>query len=261
MRLAVFTDLDGTLLDHASYSHAAATPALDALRARDAVIVLASSKTAAEILPLHAELGLGDAPIIAENGAALVHPGDKMSADSGDYTKLRAALDGLPADLRSHFRGFGDMSTDEVAQDTGLPPEAAALARQRLYSEPGRWSGSDDQRSAFQQALAAQGITARHGGRYLTLSYGGTKAGQMAAIIAQRHPEVTIALGDAPNDIEMIEAADHGVIIRNDHGPGLPVLAGEATGRIRRTQAEGPAGWAEAILDLIADLERQGSRS
>ena len=33
MRLVIFTDLDGTLLDHDSYSHAPAAPALAALKA------------------------------------------------------------------------------------------------------------------------------------------------------------------------------------------------------------------------------------
>lgn len=69
-RLLVFSDLDGTLLDHTTYSYAPARPALAALRARDALLILASSKTAAEMLPLHQELDLGEAPMIVENGAA-----------------------------------------------------------------------------------------------------------------------------------------------------------------------------------------------
>ena len=43
--LLVITDLDGTLLDHATYSWAAATPALDLLRTSEAGLILASSKT------------------------------------------------------------------------------------------------------------------------------------------------------------------------------------------------------------------------
>ncbi|WP_238365395.1 HAD-IIB family hydrolase [Mesobacterium pallidum] len=259
LRLTVFTDLDGTLLDHGSYSHAPAAPAIAALKARGAAIVLASSKTAAEILPLHAELGLGDAPIIAENGAALVRPGEG-TPETSDYTRLRAALDALPPELRAPFRGFGDMSAEEVAADTGLPLASATLAKERLFSEPGRWLGTDDQRTAFAGRLSAKGITARHGGRYLTLSFGGTKASQMDAVTRMLHPDVTIALGDAPNDIEMLEAADYGIVIRNDHGPGLPALTGEALGRIRRSTAPGPQGWAEEILALIAQLERQEGR-
>ncbi|WP_353471800.1 HAD-IIB family hydrolase [Salipiger sp. H15] len=252
MRLAVFTDLDGTLLDHGSYSHAAARPALEALRQRRIPLILASSKTAAEIAPLQAELGLGDWPAIVENGADRVRPGD-LAKDAPVYDRLRAALAELP-DHASHFRGFGDMDVAEVARITGLSLDGAALARKRRFTEPGLWSGSETGQDAFLAALAGKGIHARKGGRFLTLSFGGTKAQQMAAIMAELGCETSLALGDAPNDIEMIEAADHGVIIRNDHGTPIPPLPGEATGRIRRSALPGPDGWNAAILDLLADL-------
>ena len=45
----VFSDLDGTLLDHSTYSWKAAAPALAALRDRGIPLILASSKTSAEI--------------------------------------------------------------------------------------------------------------------------------------------------------------------------------------------------------------------
>ena len=57
--MLVFTDLDGTLLDHNDYGYGPALPALTELKARDIPLVLASSKTAAEIAPLHHDLGLG----------------------------------------------------------------------------------------------------------------------------------------------------------------------------------------------------------
>ncbi|HHC28943.1 MAG TPA: mannosyl-3-phosphoglycerate phosphatase, partial [Rhodobacterales bacterium] len=147
-RLVVFTDLDGTLLDHDSYSWAPARPALDALKAGGAALVLASSKTAPEIADLHAALGLGDTPAIVENGAGVYRPGQGVSG-AGDYARLRAALDALEGDLRSYFQGFGDMSDAQVAAETGLASEDATRARVRAYSEPGLWHGSDAQLAAF----------------------------------------------------------------------------------------------------------------
>lgn len=49
MTLLIFTDLDGTLLDHESYDFTPARPMLARLAAMRAPVVLASSKTAAEI--------------------------------------------------------------------------------------------------------------------------------------------------------------------------------------------------------------------
>jgi mannosyl-3-phosphoglycerate phosphatase len=251
-RLVVFSDLDGTLLDHGSYSYAPARPALAALALRGVPLVLASSKTAAEIAPLHRALELGETPAIVENGAAIFEPGETGRAEREGYARLRAALVAVPETLRRDFTGFGDMSDDEVAQATGLDPEAAALARRRAHSEPGLWSGDAPGRAAFIAELAERGVTAREGGRFLTLSFGGTKADRMTEIAERLGAETSLALGDAPNDIDMLEAADFGVVIRNDQAPPLPSLAGETEGRITRSQRPGPEGWNEAVLDFLA---------
>lgn len=253
--MIVFTDLDGTLLDHDSYSYAAAAPALARLRAAGVPVVLASSKTAAEIAPLRDALGFAHVPAIVENGAGLLAPGAGAGDDTAAYDRLRAALDALPADLRTGFSGFGDWGPAGIARETGLPPADAARAGQRQFSEPGLWRGDAAGKSAFLQALAAQGIAAREGGRFLTLSYGGTKAGQMETVLARYGHPFSVALGDAPNDVEMLETADLGIVVANPHRPPLPPLEGEDTGGIRRTEDPGPTGWNNAMQTVI--VERQ----
>ncbi|MEX5727356.1 mannosyl-3-phosphoglycerate phosphatase [Rhodovulum iodosum] len=251
--LIVFTDLDGTLLDHDTYSHAEADPALARLKAAGVPVVLASSKTAAEIAPLRAELGFADVPAIVENGAGVLEGGADAPAAGGDYALLRAALDALPDDLRALFTGFGDMGAGGIAQATGLSPAAATLAARRRFSEPGLWAGSDTDRIAFLALLAEQGVTAREGGRFLTLSFGGTKAGRMDEIAARYDHPYRVALGDAPNDIEMLEAADLGIVVANPHRAPLPPLKGEAEGHVRRIDAPGPKGWNDAIERVITE--------
>ena len=71
MRVIVFTDLDATLLDPDTYSWRAAKEALDALRQKQAPVILVSSKTFAEMEPLHRQLGL-QSPFVIENGGAIV---------------------------------------------------------------------------------------------------------------------------------------------------------------------------------------------
>ncbi|TCO71263.1 HAD-IIB family hydrolase [Rhodovulum euryhalinum] len=249
----VFSDLDGTLLDHEDYAHDPAAPALARLRAAGVPVILASSKTAAEIAPLRAELGLSDHPAIVENGAGVLEPGAEAPDDPGRHGELRAALARLPASLRAAFQGFGDWDLAMLARRTGLPRAEAELAARRRHSEPGLWRGSDAQKAALVAALAAQGITAREGGRFLTLSFGGTKASRMAEIAARYGSPFTVALGDAPNDVEMLETADLGFVIANPHRPPLPELSGEAEGRIVRIDAAGPEGWNRAMERVIKD--------
>ncbi|PUB11521.1 HAD-IIB family hydrolase [Yoonia sediminilitoris] len=253
--LLVFTDLDGTLIDHDSYRYDAALPALAALRRIRAGIIMASSKTAPEIVTLRDEMGLCDWPAIVENGAGILPPGDADAGGGDAYVRLRAALDDVPPPLRAQYCGFGDMNVAQIAQMTGLPEKSAALAAQRAFSEPGLWTGDSLERGAFERELAQRGIHAREGGRFLTLSFGRTKADQMSDIITRYQPGATVALGDAPNDVEMLQAADYGFIVANPHRDPLPPLDGETAGRIMRTELPGPQGWNRAICDLIKRLK------
>ncbi|MEO1747129.1 MAG: HAD hydrolase family protein, partial [Pseudomonadota bacterium] len=205
MSLIIFTDLDGTLLDHETYSWTPALPALNELKRLDVPLIMASSKTAAEIAPLRAKAGFAHCPAIVENGAGILPPGDYCDDhDVAPYRAIRETLGQVPEELRASFKGFGDMPVEEIAVSTGLPVEGAALAARRAFSEPGIWSGPDNERDIFINELERLGITARYGGRYLTLSFGGTKAGRIDEItqtLGLTNP-FSVALGDAPNDVE-----------------------------------------------------------
>ena len=250
--MIVFTDLDGTLLDHETYSAQAARPALDHLKARGIPVIPATSKTAAELDPLMKELGL-TGPAIVENGAGLVMPG--QSGESYDtYAAIRTALDALPSRLRTPFSGFGDLTDAGVAAMTGLDLDAARRARTRQFSEPGIFAGPPDAQAEFLDTLGASGIHGVAGGRFLTLSFGATKADRMAEVIAQVGATTpVVALGDAPNDIALLQAADIGIVVANPAHPPLPAMEGERDGRIRRTILPGPAGWNAAILHIVGE--------
>ncbi|WP_180901262.1 HAD-IIB family hydrolase [Martelella soudanensis] len=252
----VFTDLDGTLLDHETYSFEPARPALEELKAHGIPLVLASSKTEAEMRPIAAAIGI-DYPMIVENGAGIVNwPGGGQDED-GVYDRLRAVLSSMDKDLRRHYQGFGDWSDGQVAEKTGMPLESARLARKRRFSEPGLWSGSEDEREAFAAILDAHGFQAVQGGRFFTLMPKTSKAEAMAKITRfyaemTGEPVFTVALGDAPNDAAMLESADRGFIIANPAHAEMPVSDRERAGFITRSERPGPFGWNDMILQLLA---------
>ena len=66
----VFTDLDGTLLDHDTYDFEPARPALAMLVQKKIPLILNSSKTLVEILKIRRALG-NCHPFIAENGSVV----------------------------------------------------------------------------------------------------------------------------------------------------------------------------------------------
>lgn len=253
--LIVFSDLDGTLLDHHSYDHAPALPTLERLRGAGIPLVLASSKTAAEMVPLRAELGFQHCPMICENGAGLIEAGGLGLSGDEEYHRLRLALDRLGADLRGAFEGFGDMTLARICDVTGLTEEAAERAAKRQFSEPGIWNGTEDGLQMFLAALDAVGLSARRGGRFVTLSFGKTKADQMSHILAQMQCDTVIALGDAPNDAEMLLAADYAIILPAAKGAAEPEIPeGSGPTRILRAQQPGPDGWNKTLGALLTQL-------
>ena len=100
----VFTDLDGTLLDHDSYSFEAAELALAALEQRNIDVVPVTSKTMVELSPIMTALGLSGAAI-AENGAVIKYANGAFDRAS-TRAVLVAALDALPNNMRRIMRCF-----------------------------------------------------------------------------------------------------------------------------------------------------------
>ena len=267
--LLVFTDLDGSLLDHDDYGFAAAQPALAQLQALRIPLIPVTSKTLAEMQVLGRQLGIRH-PLIVENGCVICLPdgyfplpettacvaGYRLLRRAPDYTALLAELQQLRRDHGFRFRGFHDMDADEVAGNTGLSHAAAELARRRLCSEPLAWEDTDAALANFRQALAKRQLRLVKGGRFwhvLSLADKGSALQQLASLYrAHGLPAFTsLALGDSPNDCSMLQAADIAVLIRRKDGS---VAHCDAGGRVIQTTDPGPAGWNAAVLQVLQML-------
>lgn len=169
--LIIFTDLDGTLLDHHNYSWNAALPAMAKLSANGIPLILNSSKTAAEMRHLQRAMNI-QAPFITENGAAVVIPAgclgrteEQVVNFGADHQQVLRTLM-VQREEGALFRGFSDMSDKELAELTGLEEQEAARARQRLGTEPLVWEGSDQELGQFSAALEREGLRLVQGGRF-----------------------------------------------------------------------------------------------
>ena len=261
-RLLVFTDLDGTLMEHESYSVEPAVAALAELAERAIPLILVTSKTSAEIVAIKEALGL-DGPYICENGAALYLEEDAAAARRCvEFGKRLEQW--LPAvhDLRARhgwrFHGFSDWNDQQVSDLTGLAIEQAALARQRHYSEPLLWRDSQRALADFQAAIQEMDLQLLEGGRFLSLQGLYDKSGAVQFFVSRQasHREhgaiTTVALGDSPNDTAMLEQADIAVIIKSAKSDRIQL---QQPGRVIRTLLPGPAGWQEAMDEILKTLD------
>lgn len=244
--LLVFTDLDGTLLDDA-YRFTGAEAALARLAEQRIPLVLATSKTRAELKPLSAQLP-GVPGLIFENGAGITCPGPsgpQTTLFGPGYAALLAILESLGS-AAAPFEGFASLGAARVEGLTGLAPRAVTQAMAREASEPGLFHGDEKALARFRAALAPHGLRAVHGGRFLHVMPKRDKVDGLRTLAALLAPEApTLALGDGENDRAMLEAATVAVVMPRKDGTRLALKRTEG---VTIAPAPGPEGWGPAVL-------------
>lgn len=265
--LLIFTDLDGTLLDHYSYSFEPALPVIELLNSEGIPWILNTSKTLAELSELRIALN-NSHPMIVENGGGIAFPaGQPMAALASDGAKggfhlltlgvqranILAKLEPLRAEFS--FRGFSDMSAEELSELTGLTVAQAQQAMDRQFSEPLIWQDSKAKLAQFAARLGEQTLSLLRGGRFIHV-IGDSDKGKAMAWLSTHWPQsnhllTTVALGDGENDVAMLLQADFPIIVRSPvHEPPLlkhhrPILL---------THLAGPTGWAEALIGVLNEF-------
>jgi mannosyl-3-phosphoglycerate phosphatase len=264
--LLIFTDLDGTLLDHHSYSFKGAATAMQRLRRFSIPIVLTSSKTRVELKKLQQQLGLNE-PFIAENGGGIFIPAgytllDTERLETADeystktfgrsYQYIRNIFETLRP--KYNIKGFGDMTPEEIMTATGLEREDAILAKQRDFSEPFLFM-AEPLIEKLQEEAAAHDLEITRGGRFYHLLAAGQDKGHAVAetlsLFQTGYSEniVTVGLGDAENDFSMLKIVDIPVLIPKPDGSfekmGIKGL--------RRPPYPGSKGWGAAIMQILDD--------
>ena len=163
--LIIVTDLDGTLLDHHTYSWQAAKPALEQAKNKNIPIIPCTSKTLEETQKLIKAIGL-DGPIIFENGSGIALADGSLIDLAPKYEEIIGKLETIKLANNFNFWGFHSMSIEDVMAQTQLSFEDAANAKSRRYSEPFLWQGDENSFNDFEHYCQEADIDIVRGGRF-----------------------------------------------------------------------------------------------
>ncbi len=259
--LIVFSDLDGTLLDEEDYSFDRAHEALRMLEEREIPLVFCTSKTRAEVVPIRDRLGNRD-PFIVENGGAVYIPADyfaghfdcdRMTDDylvielGTPYQGMVAALDRLKRKTGAPLRGFSDMTVDEVASRCNLAPLQARQAKMREWDEP--FLVLDPK--AIDAVMASVEIPVASGGRFYHLA--SSDKGRAVSVVMElmrrfRGDFVSVGIGNAANDIPMLQAVDIPIMVGTR---GNDLGLDDRLRHLRQIDDAGPEGWKFAVTTVL----------
>ena len=265
-RIVVFTDLDGTLLDHETYSVRGAVSALDLLARRKIDVVPVTSKTSAEI-DRWMKLLLLSGPYVCENGCGISIPEhyfqttpDGAELIDGQWKlhlgapieQVRTGLETISNELDFTYRSFGQMEVDEITALTGLKGAEVDRCRQREYDEAFVISSEHDTEK-IRDAAARIGLSFTRGGRFYHLT-GGCNKGEAVRQLTELYRQgsdglLTVGIGDSANDLPMLKFVDKPYIVKRPDGsydPDIPETVA------RRVEGIGPAGWRMAIEEVMS---------
>src|SRR5450631_1763905 len=153
------------------------------------------------------------------------------------------------------------MGLREIADNTGMKPRKAELARAREFDEPFYFTSADEKAiTRFVEAARAKGFDARRGKTFWHFS---SKCDTARALrtVAQLFRDAThikltlVGIGGSDLDLPWLRAVDLPVLLPGA-GEALPAL-GQTAANPGRTKtivmgdASGAVGWNRAILDII----------
>ncbi len=188
-RAVLFTDLDGTFLDHDNYHAGEVSDVLSWLETRHIPLVFCSSKTFAEQRFIQQRYGIL-APFIFENGSGIAIPHGYFEpgtyevwkrTDGFDVVRLARKLGpSLHAFLRQFagFTGFKNAPDDALARATGLSGTALDRARDRWFTETLLQPLHKVDIDPFLGHFFKKGWTFSQGGRFITIQSADTDKGR-----------------------------------------------------------------------------------
>jgi len=250
---AVFTDLDGTLLEPDGSVCEDALAALTELRELRVPVCPLTSKTASELALIMEMLGLAT-PAGFENGAGiLLSDGTlELQPTAVPVAELVALLARARGETGAPVRTILELPDEELSALTGLRGKSLTAARARQATLPLLVEGSWD------ETLRAALVPSRHlhlirGNKFLHLQGDHDKITVLPRLIELLDQDVgvTVACGDSPNDAELLARADVPIIVPGAGGPHPELVRGFPHARV--APLPHGRGWAASVRSIVRE--------
>jgi mannosyl-3-phosphoglycerate phosphatase len=253
-RFAIFTDLDGTLLDEETFDVGPARTTLARLADAGAPVIPVTSRTLEEVEPLANELGFQHA-LIVEAGSAIARMtpiGWELETCGPDADQMLDVVRKIELATGAHLNLYSVMKRDEAAQLSGLSVDAVPPSQRRMCDEP--FVISKGKLRDVINAASSLGFSVRHDGRLFHLCGATSIASAISRVRQELRCATMVAVGSAPIDSEFLALSDIAVIVpRADGLPDAELLSRVPHARV--APQPGPAGWAAAIDAILIDLQ------
>lgn len=248
-----FSDLDGTILDHETYSSDKSMEGINLLSKNDIPLILVSSKTFQEMKEISADFSL-HYPFIFENGGGIGF----CSKNEYEFILLGLSSDELYSykDMmqdyfKSKIKMFRDMSIPEIVDLTHLSYASAKKAAAREASQPFVFVDNKEVNNSeiecFNKAFYKNDISLTKGGRFYHLISAKTSKGKAIKYlidnIGSSKNIITGSAGDSYNDFAMFEATHFPFLVKK-----ATLCEGTSFEKdIMYTTSQGPEGFSEAV--------------
>jgi len=269
VKFLIFSDLDGTFLNHHTYSYGSLKNYVNNLDLQFELIFV-TSKTFEEILHIQNKIEI-NYPFIAENGACIFFPPGYLKFTSNTQknffihknyycfkiSNLKSEdLINSFSDLKKKYKFcfYSEISNKSICELTNLKLREAKNSKNRLFTNPILWKDTNKKMLNFKSDVIKikKDLEILKGGRFLHISDNYNKAKAVKNFIKiikskSSYRFLTVSLGDSENDICMLESTDYSCIVKRKANK----ISLKKKKNIYFSKTEAPDGWRESLEFVI----------
>jgi mannosyl-3-phosphoglycerate phosphatase family protein len=252
-RIAVFTAVDGSLLDSLTFEAGENRRAIERLAAEGIPVIPVTVMTLEEIAPIAADLGLRTAMVIEAGGAIARWKNDAWEVEPSG--PLAETFLGVVTDIEersgANLLVYSAMEEAAAARVSGRSGEMLHASTRREFSEPFVIESGD--LVAIRRAASELGFSVRQGRRFFHLCRECDEGEAFSRIREELQCDTAIGIGGSVVDAEFLIRSDVAIIV-----PGIDGTPdGELVTKVpwaRTAPAPAPGGWTMAVEEAVREL-------